>query len=660
MFDSPFVGTDSNRSDKLKETNKGHSLTTFLVIIRIILNKSAVLLLFKSSTPTADLLQSISPTYKRNLSFKKWRRRSPRIPFKSSGGTKMDAYGEKFTAGPTSDSNSNTANPTGLGRRQRFMNLVKNTKNVYIPSLTSTISQKTESFRSHEENQPFYNLTLDSDIVFYPTYTTQTEKGYETMVRFALCAPGNPNSRRNRILFSLCRQYLLPRNVSVMDQEILDAKLDDAFAASDTRSMVSNGTSDNASTITGSSSISNNTSDFETLHNSIVQNEYRILKKRIAGFLERKISNIPMIVDAFTDEEQGSYETTFVNTDNMGYVETRLKTSFKPKNIRVTVDTPHDFAKVITQEFPVNYIKPQGFGLISDIDDTIKHTGVTGDKRSMFRNVFVQDFSSWDIENVSRWYRTLRDGRSVDFFYVSNSPMQFYNTLQEYIGTNFPWGPIFLKQYSGNLLSSIWSSSADRKLGAILQILRDFPEKKFFLVGDSGEQDFEAYISAFLSFPDQVAGIYIRCCKDSLSDMGLRETEVMQSLNNMIQKEYMGGTQKRPPPAVPRRKPRLTFEQEEMVSKSRLTALNMRPRPVPPKIVPQSPITSEDLTDIQDGYHLYDNFFDKRADQWRHRVYAGLQQLKRVRGEGQVQLMFFTDAELSLENSIRIINSMNT
>ncbi|GAV53376.1 hypothetical protein ZYGR_0AI06600 [Zygosaccharomyces rouxii] len=574
----------------------------------------------------------------------------------------MDAYGEEFETGTTGDSNSSTTTSTGLGRRQRFMNLVKNTKNVYLPSLTSTISQKTESFRSHEEYQPFYNLSLDSDIVFYPTYTTQTDKGFETLVRFALCAPGNPNSRRNRILLSLCRQYLLPRNVSVMDQEILDAKLDDAFAASDTRSLVSNGTNDNASTMTGVSGISTGTNDAESIHNSIVQNEYEILKERIAGFLERKIANIPMIVDAFTDEGQGSYETKFVNTDNMGYVETKLKTSFKPKNIRVTVDTPHDFAKVITHEFPTTYIKPQGFGLISDIDDTIKHTGVTGDKRSMFRNVFVQDFSSWDVENVSRWYRTLRDSRDVDFFYVSNSPMQLYNTLQEYIGTNFPWGPIFLKQYSGNLLSSIWSSSADRKLGSILQILQDFPQKKFFLVGDSGEQDFEAYVSAFLKFPDQVAGIYIRCCKDSLSDMGLRETEVMQSLNDMIQKEYMGATRKRSPPAIPRRKPQLTSKQEEMVSKSRSVASNTRPRPVPPNLPPRNvqPLTiSEDLIDTQDGYHLYDNFFDKRADQWRHRVYAGLQQLKRVRGEGQVRLMFFTDTELSLESSMQVLGLTN-
>ncbi|CAR27384.1 hypothetical protein ZYGR_0I06580 [Zygosaccharomyces rouxii] len=578
----------------------------------------------------------------------------------------MDAYGEEFTTGTTSTNDSHTSTTTttasaGLGRRQRFMNLVKTTKNVYLPSLTSTISQKTESFRSHEEYQPFYNLSLDSDIVFYPTYTTQTDKGYETSVRFVLCAPGNPHSRRNRILLSLCRQYLLPRNVSDMDQEILDAKLNDAFAASDTRSLVSNGSSDNASTMTGGSSISTGTNDAESIHNSMVQNEYETLKERIAGFLERKIVNIPIIVDAFTDEGQGSYETTFVNTDNMGYVETRLRTSFKPKNIRVTVDTPHDFPKVITHEFPTNFIKPQGFGLISDIDDTIKHTGVTGDKRSMFRNVFVQDFSSWDIEGVSRWYRTLSDSRDVDFFYVSNSPMQFYNTLQDYIRANFPWGPMFLKQYSGNLLSSFWSSSADRKLGSINQILKDFPEKKFFLVGDSGEQDFEAYISAFLKYPDQIAGIYIRCCKNSLSDMGLRETEVMQSLNDMIQKEYMGGIKKRSPPAIPRKKPQLTSEQEEMVLKSRPSALNIKQRPVPPNLPPrnaQPPWIDEELTDTQNGYHLYDNFFDKRADQWRHRVYAGLQQLKRVRGEGQVRLMFFTDTELSLESSMQAIGSI--
>ncbi|CDF89610.1 ZYBA0S04-08394g1_1 [Zygosaccharomyces bailii CLIB 213] len=530
-----------------------------------------------------------------------------------------------------------------LGRRQRFMNLVKTTKNVYIPSLTSTISQKTESFRNHEEYQPYSNLTLDTDILYYPTYTTRSSEVYETVVRFVVNAPGNPQSRKNRILMSLCRQYLLPRNITDIDQELLDQKLDDALTASDTKSMLSNGTTD--STLSGT--------DAELVHSNIVQSECEVLKTRIAGFLERKIANIPAIVDVFTNEGSGHYETSFCTTDNMGYVETRLRTSFEPKKVRITLDTPTEFPKVITHEFPTNCIKAQGFGLISDVDDTIKHTGVTGDKRSMFRNVFVQDFASWNIEGVSRWYRTLKDSRDVDFFYVSNSPMQTYNTLQQYICTNFPKGPLFLKQYSGNILSSIWSSSADRKLGSITQILRDFPSKRFFLVGDSGEQDFEAYISTVLNFPDQVAGIYIRCCKDSLSDMGLRETEVMVSLNEMIKKEYMG-EYKKIPPEVPKRKPQLTVQQQEAIALSRPSVTYMRPRPVPPSLPPRPtqgppPI---DMTNTQNGYHNYDTFFDKRAEHWRHRLYVGLQQLKRIRGEGHIRLLFFADPELPLEDSM--------
>lgn len=527
------------------------------------------------------------------------------------------------------------------------MNLVKTTKNVYIPSLTSSLSQKTESFRSHDEHQPYSNLTSDSDIVFYPTYTTKTAGAYDTLVRFVVSAPGNPQSRKNRILLSLCRQYLLPRNISEIDQELLDAKLDDALTASDAKSVLSNGTTD--TTLSGT--------DAESVHSSIVQSECEVLKVRIAGFLERKIANIPAIVDVFTDEGQGHYETSFCTTDSMGYVETRLRTSFLPKNVRITLDTPTDFPKVITHEFATSCIKPEGFGLISDVDDTIKHTGVTGDKRSMFRNVFVQDFASWNIDGVSRWYNTLKDSRNVDFFYVSNSPMQTYNTLQQYIGTNFPSGPLFLKQYSGNILSSIWSSSADRKLGSITQILHDFPNKRFFLVGDSGEQDFEAYVSTVLNFPDQVAGIYIRCCKDSLSDMGLREVEVMHSLNDMIKKEYKGQYKKKPP-EVPKRKPQLTQQQEEAVALSRPPAAPMRARPLPPDLPPrpsQPPIPTS-TTDVQNGYHNYDSFFDKKAEQWRNRVYVSLQQLKRVRDEGHIRLMFFTDPEVPLEDSIQTIN----
>ena len=143
---------------------------------------------------------------------------------------------------------------------------------------------------------------------------------------------------------------------------------------------------------------------------------------------------------------------------------------------------------------------------------------------------------------------------------------------------------MFLKQYSGNLLSGIMTSSANRKLNSITTIINDFPTKKFILIGDSGEQDLEAYVSTALKYPDQVVAIYIRCCKNSMSDMGLNEREIMNELNDLIYYQYVKPFQGYddtgkdhsvspalpPRPSIPKKKFSITNSQMNLIKLSKL------------------------------------------------------------------------------------------
>lgn len=70
-------------------------------------------------------------------------------------------------------------------------------------------------------------------------------------------------------------------------------------------------------------------------------------------------------------------------------------------------------------------------------------------------------------------------------------------------------GSVQLKQYSG-MISGIWENAADKKRAGVEGILRDFPGRKFVLVGDSGEQDLELYTEIAIQFRGQVLGIFIR------------------------------------------------------------------------------------------------------------------------------------------------------
>ena len=98
----------------------------------------------------------------------------------------------------------------------------------------------------------------------------------------------------------------------------------------------------------------------------------------------------------------------------------------------------------------------------------------------------------------------------VKLHYVSNSPWQMYPALTSFFKlAHLPLGSFHLKQYSG-MLQGIFEPVAERKKSNLEKIMRDFPDRKFILVGDSGEADLEVYTDVALDNPGKVLGIFIR------------------------------------------------------------------------------------------------------------------------------------------------------
>ena len=57
-----------------------------------------------------------------------------------------------------------------------------------------------------------------------------------------------------------------------------------------------------------------------------------------------------------------------------------------------------------------------------------------------------------------------------------------------------PPGSIKLKSYAGrSVFNGLLSAPADRKRAGIKDIMDAFPDSRFILIGDSGEQDLELY-----------------------------------------------------------------------------------------------------------------------------------------------------------------------
>ena len=221
---------------------------------------------------------------------------------------------------------------------------------------------------------------------------------------------------------------------------------------------------------------------------------------RIKPFLSTPLVSTSLTVFFYNDQSSRSHTIT---TNEAGHFSFRAALDFVPSHVRVLASDKLS----ATEE--VRITEPTGISMISDIDDTIKHSGIGGGAREIFRNAFIRDLGDLTIDGVREWYSTMAD-LGVTFHYVSNSPWQLYPVLVNYFdAAGLPKGSFHLKQYTG-MLQGVFEPVAERKKGTLDKILADFPERRFILAGDSGEADLELYTDVMLANPGRIIGVFIR------------------------------------------------------------------------------------------------------------------------------------------------------
>lgn len=224
------------------------------------------------------------------------------------------------------------------------------------------------------------------------------------------------------------------------------------------------------------------------------------LMARLKPFISNPLANTP--ISAFFYNESISRQRT-VHTDAYGHFALRAELDFVPTHVRILASE----SLSATEEVLVT--APNGVSVISDIDDTIKHSAIGSGAREIFRNAFIRELNDLTIEGVQEWYSNLAE-MGVKFHYVSNSPWQLYPVLTNFFAqAGLPPGSFHLKQYSG-MMQGIFEPVAERKKGTLDRIARDFPQRRFILVGDSGEADLEVYLDFVQENPGRVLGIFIR------------------------------------------------------------------------------------------------------------------------------------------------------
>ncbi|KAH7041435.1 uncharacterized protein B0I36DRAFT_226472, partial [Microdochium trichocladiopsis] len=224
------------------------------------------------------------------------------------------------------------------------------------------------------------------------------------------------------------------------------------------------------------------------------------LMARIAPFMTTPLVEIPITLFFYNDSQSQSRTIT---TNDSGHFMTRAALDFVPTHVRVMAN------ENISCVEPVQIIEPKGVSLISDIDDTIKRSNITLGAKEIFRNTFVRELHDAAVDGVQEWYTRMHE-LGVKIHYCSNSPWQLYPVLATFFKlAGLPPGSLHLKAYSG-MLQGIFEPVAERKKGTLERIMKDFPERKFILVGDSGEADLEVYTELAVANPKRILGIFIR------------------------------------------------------------------------------------------------------------------------------------------------------
>lgn len=258
--------------------------------------------------------------------------------------------------------------------------------------------------------------------------------------------------------------------------------------------------------------------------------EMNIFRERLTDLLADSKWRRDVTFTISEDPNQNTYQITDpesnpIRTDRNGNIRGSLRihadslshlVNDESGDVKLTLEAS---ARRYTGKGMVNFMQPEGLSVVSDIDDTVKETEIPAGSQIVVRNTFFIEYSA--AEGMAELYSTWSD---ASFHYVSGSPWQLYRSLSGFLFSDyagFPEGTFHMKNARKNVTTiSSWRDltefvtnenlTFEQKLIQIDQLFKHFPERKFILVGDSGERDPDIYRALMNKYPDQVREVFIR------------------------------------------------------------------------------------------------------------------------------------------------------
>lgn len=231
-----------------------------------------------------------------------------------------------------------------------------------------------------------------------------------------------------------------------------------------------------------------------------------------------------------------------------GHFKTGISFSMKGKKMTQTTTFRLETPAGDRRNFPgkIFLVPPQGFSVISDIDDTVKISNVVN-KTELLKNTFRRPFKA--VPQMASFFQKLKT-RGCFFHYVSASPWALFPAIHEFLKREkFPPGEVILKtvRLKDSTLFSLIMNPAGYKIQKISPILKRYPMRRFILVGDSGEKDPEAYGFLARTFKNRIHHIFIREIPERPMD-SIRIKKAFQNLPKSMWTVFKnGGTLKQHP-----------------------------------------------------------------------------------------------------------------
>lgn len=205
-----------------------------------------------------------------------------------------------------------------------------------------------------------------------------------------------------------------------------------------------------------------------------------------------------------TSDEEGYYQITFPKATHAEGLWTTAEA-----RVNTAGDEIHAIHDILV-------VPPSAsFGVISDLDDTVIHTGITSVLLAAKLTFLENAKTRKPLEGVAELYAALQNGTAGmpvnPIFYISSSPWNLYDLLADFLQLNsIPKGPIFLRDLGLDRAKFIKEKGHGHKLEKALRVLDGYPHLPFVLVGDSGQEDPEIYAQLCEQHPERIRAVYIR------------------------------------------------------------------------------------------------------------------------------------------------------